>query len=205
MVSAGKRRRSRSPDPAAVSQQPQAHPAVKTPHRGLMLQQHVQPGRRAAGVAADGVQQIGLGGAQVGGDEGAVLGGEGGPLQAVGDCRRQMGAQQADRLGGFAEHGAEQVVVRLRRQVVASHASDRFPAARRAQPAPCRGRSLVQAAAAVAGVPPARAEKGGGRRGAGEPKVEQIVVGYWSVQPGGDYWRGAARSVPLAESRLKAR
>ena len=78
-----------------------------------MLQQHVEPdGRLVAGGALHREEQIGLAAAQLVVDEGGVLQGEAGPLQIAGERIRQMGAQQGSRLGGVAEHGAEQLVVR---------------------------------------------------------------------------------------------
>ena len=77
-----------------------------------MLQQHVQPGGRVAGDALDREQQIGLAVAQLLVDERGVLDDEAGPLQFGGKRLGQIGAQEADRLRGVAEHGAKQLVVR---------------------------------------------------------------------------------------------
>lgn len=79
------------PDAAAVLEQAESYPAIGP---GLVLQEHVQPCRRCAGLAPDREEQVGLGVAQVRVDEAAILQGEGGPAQVAGEVLRQVGAEQ---------------------------------------------------------------------------------------------------------------
>ena len=77
-----------------------------------MLQEHVQPCRRGAGLAPDRVEQVRLGVAQVGVDEAAVLQGQGGPAKVAGERLRQVGAEQGGGLPVVGENGAKELVVR---------------------------------------------------------------------------------------------
>ena len=77
-----------------------------------MLHEHVQPCGRGAGLAPDREEQVGLGVAQVGVDEAAILQGEGGPAQIAGERLRQVGAEQGCGLPVVGEDGAKQPVVR---------------------------------------------------------------------------------------------
>ena len=99
------------PDPDAVLQQPQPQPGVRL---RLVLQQHVQPGGCAVGLAPDGEQEVRLAVAQAVVDEGDVLAREAGPPHGAGDRLRQVGAQQGGCFGLVTEHGTEQVIVGLR-------------------------------------------------------------------------------------------